>query len=276
MAGEDLLNQCRTGARHADDENGVVGGMPLPHACPQKFGRARSDDLINLCPDRVRIILQFGASQGVCAFIMGERRVMIAAFFHRLAQRKMQMILVFCTKAGRCQSRLHRGNIFIREAGCFQIGKAPPNFAQGRLDRKRAAIGCNALVLMANGFEHMAIAHPQFGVVGKPCGQFLIKRNCLFIAADTAKCRGLQILLDGVVTPLGQHGVEMLKRFGKAILFIQYRRQIGPRGTKIGRQLERPTQQSFAILQPANARGQLGHHANGRHIGGCLAQMASQ
>ena len=132
----------------------------------------------------------------------------------------MQMIFILHIKAGRFQRLIHGGDVFVREAGGFQIGEAPPNFAQGRFHRKRAPIRGNALVLMANGFEHMAIAHPQFGVVGKPRGQFLIERNRLFITTNPAKCCGLQVLLDRVIALFSQHGIEMLKRFWKVVLLV--------------------------------------------------------
>ena len=194
--------------------------MPLPCARCQKFGRALRNDPVDLLTDGVRVIFQLSVAQCVCAIIMRERRVMIAAFFHRLTKRKMQMIFILHIKAGRFQRLIHGGDIFIREAGGFQIGEAPPNFAQGRFHRKRAPIRGNALVLMANGFEHMAIAHPQFGVVGKPRGQFLIERNRLFITTNPAKCCGLQVLLDRVIALFSQHGIEMLKRFWKAVLLV--------------------------------------------------------
>ena len=122
----------------------------------------------------------------------------------------------------------------------------------------------------------MAIAHPQFGMVRKTRGQLLIQRNSLCIAANPAKRCGFQVLLDGIVTPFRQNGVEIFQRLWKSVLFIQHSCQIGPRRAKIRRQFQCAAQQSLAIFQPANAGGQFGHHADRRDIGGRRTQMPAQ
>ena len=85
-------------------------------------------------------------------------------------------------------------------------------------------------------------------MVGETRGQFLIQRDSLFIAANPAKCRGFQILLDGLIAAFRQNGVEMFQRLWKTVLFIEHRRQIGPGCTEIGRQFQGAAQQRLAIF----------------------------
>ena len=122
----------------------------------------------------------------------------------------------------------------------------------------------------------MAIAHPQFGMIGETRGQFLIQRNRLCIAPNPPKCRSLQILLHRIVTVFGEHSIQMLKRLWKPVLFIQHRCQIGTRSAKVRCQLKRAAKQCLAILQPAHTRRQFRHHANGGNVRRRITQMTAQ
>ena len=71
-------------------------------------------------------------------------------------------------------------------------------------------------------------------------------------------------------------GIEFGDRFACPALTVKNRRQIGARRTEIRRQLQRPAQQVFRILEATNARGNLGQHANGSDIERIVLEVGAQ
>src|SRR3546814_15334714 len=66
--------------------------------------------------------------------------------------------------------RLHRRAVAGVETDCLEVREAPPDFAEPGLLGEAVAIGGDAVVLPPDGLEHMAIAHPQLGIVGEALG----------------------------------------------------------------------------------------------------------
>ena len=72
VAGQDLLDQGRTRTRHADNEDRIGCGAPLPGAGSEERRGEYPDRAINL-PGRVcGVIAQYRAAQAVALLIMGE------------------------------------------------------------------------------------------------------------------------------------------------------------------------------------------------------------
>ena len=81
---------------------------------------------------------------------------MVFDVFKRFAQREIEVEAVFVADvAGQC--RLHRGNVADCELDGFQVGEAPPDFAEARRNVERAAISGNAVRLSSDRLEHVAI-----------------------------------------------------------------------------------------------------------------------
>src|SRR3546814_14699094 len=71
----------------------------------------------------------------------------------------------------------------LPEPDRLEIREAPPDFAEPRIGGERAAIGGDAVVLPPDRLQHMAIAHPELGMIGEAARQLLVERERLVIAA---------------------------------------------------------------------------------------------
>ena len=107
-----------------------------------------------------RIIREAGPPKGIAGGIMSEASLCEDAILERLAEREVKMKAVILADAGRVKRLLHCGNVVVAEADRLQIGKAPPDLAQRRLDRKRSPVGGDAFGLVSNRFQDVAVAHP--------------------------------------------------------------------------------------------------------------------
>ena len=133
-----------------------------------------------------------------------------------------------------------------------------------RLERERAAIGGDAVGLLADGLEDMAVAHPQFRLVRAGRRATAVEREGFVMAADPAERGRLEAGVAEVGRAFLLDPFELGDRLGGAVLLVEHGRQIGARGGEAGRQLERAAQQVLGIAEPADARGKLGHHADRR------------
>ena len=61
--------------------------------------------------------------------------------------------------------------------------------------------------------------------------------------------------------------LELGDGFGGPVLPVEHRRQIGPRRGEARGQFERAAQEVLGIAEPADARRQLGHHADRGDVG---------
>ena len=99
-----------------------------------QFGRETGDDLVNLTRKSIRIMFELDTSQCIAPGVMAKHDFRRLPRFISFAQRKMQVKAVIMAERFDCQRCLHGGHIVIGKAYCLQVGKAPVNFAQGRLD----------------------------------------------------------------------------------------------------------------------------------------------
>ena len=70
--------------------------------------------------------------------------------------------------------------------------------------------------------------------------------------------------------------VELGQGLERAVLAIEGGRQIGAGRGEAGREIQRPPQQFLGIGIAADAPGQLGHHADRRHIGRPIVEVAAK
>jgi hypothetical protein len=174
------------------------------------------------------------------------------------------------------QRRLHRGDVIGGEFDGFQVGEAPPDFAQSRLNVERAAIGGDPVCLPPHGFQHMAIRHPDFGLFGDLLQNLFVQRNCFVEPTDTAQSGGLQIGAADVFGIVSEDKVEFGNCFGGFVLAIEAGGEIGARRAEIGGELKRAAQEIFGVLIPSDASREFGHHADGGNVKGVFLQMRTE
>ena len=144
-----------------------------------------------------------------------------------------------------------------------RLHQASPSSADG----ERAAIGVDAVGLLADGLEDVAVAHPQLWLVRPDVEQLPVEAERLFVAADAAEGGRLEAGVAEVGRAFLLDPLELGDRLGGPVLPVEHRGEVGPRGGEARRQLERAAQQVLEIAEPADACRQLGHHADGGNVG---------
>ncbi len=151
MAGQDLLDQGRAGARQADDEDGIGGVGAMIGAGGEK-GRGKQC-LVALAPRGrlLGVIRDFGKSQGRALRIVIEGRRIIAGILQRLAQGEVHMQLVLATEVGARQLRVHDLYLGGFEMHGLEIGQTPIGLAQFRRQVQGPTVGRDRVLLEAGG-----------------------------------------------------------------------------------------------------------------------------
>ncbi len=166
---------------------------------------------------------------------------------------------------------LHRRHIAHAKLHRLEIGERPPRLAQPGIERDRAAIGSDAVGQPPDRLEHMAISHPHQRLIGPPRQHILVDRLCCLELAEPVEHGGAQI---GIALALHVEPLQLVQRFGGAIGPVEDGREIDARGVELRRQFQRPAQQRLGVARPVHPRGQLGQHANCRHVEGLGLEVA--
>ena len=164
MAGKDLFDQRRSRAGHAEHEDRVVrsGAAAIGR---EQIGGHCGDGAVDRRRDFLAAIGLGLQPQPVRRLIMSEGGGMVFRIVHRLAQREVEVEAVVGGDRRVGQRTLHRGDVGGVEPDRLEVGQAPPQFAQRRLQPQRRAIGGDRFGLLADRLEHRAEAEPQLGLV---------------------------------------------------------------------------------------------------------------
>ena len=276
MARQDLFDQRRPRARHAQDEHRIGSIAALPGARGKERRRGHGDGAIHELCGLIGTISELGAAQRVARRIVRKGRLHRSAIFERLAQREVEVEAVLLGHSVTLQRGLHRGDIGIAELDGFEVGQAPPCLTQTREQPNRFAVGLHPLGLLPDGFEHMPVAHPDARLVRGFFQHLRIKHQRIVEVTDAAQRGGLQVGVAGIVRVFGQHLVELRNRLRRAVLAVEHQRQIGPRRGEARSQLHRAAQQRLAVLVAPDPPGQLGQHSDRGDIERMRFQMRAQ
>ncbi len=91
MARQNLFDQGRAGARHAEHEDGVARVVADGLAFGKEFRREQGDAFVDEIADIPRLITVGLAAQGIAGLIVGERLRIGLAILKRLAKRKIEV-----------------------------------------------------------------------------------------------------------------------------------------------------------------------------------------
>ena len=207
---------------------------------------------------------------------MGEGPGRVAGILERLAEREVEVEAVGVGQITGRQRGLHRADIVCGKLHGLQVGKAPPDFAEGRGNRQRLPVGGDPVGLPPDGFQHMAIAHPDLGLARRGLQHLLVKRNRLVEPADPAKGCGLQVGMGDILRFNRPDQIELGNRLRWPVLTVERCCQIGAGRPEIRGQFQRPAQQGLGILVAANPTGKLRQHPDSGGIERIIAQMGLQ
>ena len=160
----------------------------------------------------------------------------------------------------------HGCDVGFGEAEGLEVGEAPPRFAEARLEVERGAVGGDRFVELADRLEHGAEAEQQARLARRAGEDGAVGRDRLVEAAEAAEDRGLEVEVADLVGFLGEDGVEQLQRVGVAPGAVEDEREVGARRGEGGLELDCAAEEGLGVAQPADATGELGHHADRSNV----------
>ena len=113
VAGENLLEQCRTGARHSHDEDRICSSAPGAAALAEKFRGIGIARTLQTQARVLRAVRDHFQSQRITGGVVRERWRVLGAVFERLAQRELDTDAVFLLEIGAGECVAHRFEVRI-------------------------------------------------------------------------------------------------------------------------------------------------------------------
>src|ERR1043166_5549341 len=140
VAGQHLLDQGRTRARQAHDEDGIGGLCAVAFALGEEFAGEHRLAARHQRGGRGRVMREAGAPQRVALGIVLEGLGMAALVLQRLAQREIEPDAILLAEISAPDLRAHALGIARSETEGLEIGEAAPGFAEIGLERERLAL----------------------------------------------------------------------------------------------------------------------------------------
>src|SRR5579862_27226 len=140
MAGQDLLDQRRARARHADDEDRIAGLASRAAPRREELRRERRARAAQVIAQRLRLIFHGFAAQRVGEAVLFEGFFVETFVLQRLAEREMEVEAVLVLDVASRDLLAHRGRVVRREAEGLEVRKAPPRLAEAGLEAEALAI----------------------------------------------------------------------------------------------------------------------------------------
>ena len=276
VAREDLLDQGRAGAGHADDEDRIRRGDAVSGPRAEEFGRVDLRGPLQAGAGGVGRVRYPRQPQRVAAGIVREGPGVLAAVLERLAEREIQVqpVLVFEVRA--LQLRPHRGDVGIVETEGLEVGQAPPGIAEARVEFEAAAIGGDRAFAQARGLQRVPLAEPDMGLVGMFGEEVFVQFDRFPEVAGTAQHHRPEVAIAGIAGVLGQQPFDLGQRLLRAIAAVQDHGVVLARRMEARRQLQATLEQVGGVLVAPDPRRDFGQHPDRGDIGGRTPQPAAQ
>ncbi len=171
---------------------------------------------------------------------------------------------------------LHRGDVGLAEAEGLQVGQAPVRLAEARLELDGAAIGRDRFLLASRRLQRVALAEPDPGLLRILPQQFLVDADRPVVIADAREHHGPQVAEARAARFGREQLVDLRERFHRLVVPVQDDGKIVPRRLEAWRQFEAAREQVLGVAVAADAGGDLGQHADRRHVGRKLLQVIAQ
>ena len=259
MGGENLLDQRRAGARHADDEDRRRRPRPLVGEPVEQRGGESGGDLSEELFRRVGAVGRDRALHPVAFVQMTERRRRVAEVEVGLAERKMQR------HAGRVslallrrEQSLHRGDRRIVGGEFHQFGAPAHRGRRLWVERQRLGERRPRFVLSAEGLHRAGALGPQPVLFGALYRDGAVQgADPLLVAPFGQQQRGDRVFfLDGLLRVARRHRLEPFNvdaRFVDAVERNENSRAHAERQDVVGRfrqQIAEPVQRRLALRPP--------------------------
>ncbi len=256
MAGQDLLDQGRTGTVQAEYEN-RVRRLATRSAKPlEKGGRGMCHDIVRRPGDRHLVGVELLGPEGVSGRIMPERRFIVRPVLVGLSQREMDVQRLFDVEPG--PKRLeHLGNVAGRELVGLEVGQRPIGLAERRLELGRPFQCPDRLVHPADSLQRVGEVHPDAGLVRFLPEHPLVRPDLLLVHAQRAQCLGFEgANLEPLAERRGKR-LQLLEGQSGDRIFLQMRDQHNsPLGVRVC--LHGPPKKHRGFLDPAVLDRELG------------------
>ena len=276
MTGQDLFDQGRARARHADHEDRIARIATGAGTRGEELTTAGADRVQIARMRELRIVGHLLAAQRVAAGVVPERFLRHARVFQRLAQRELEMQARVVIQVIALQLGAHRHDVGRVEAHGLEIGQAPPRTAEARLQFDRTPVRGDRIRGPACGLQRMAVADPDRGLVRYPLEHVLVGGDGIVEIAELAQHHRLHVLQDLVAGLFLQQCLQFFQRFGVAVVAVEHHGIVLARGIETRCAFQRALQQQRRLVIATEPDGQLGEHAHCRHIAGLPFQTPPQ
>ena len=199
---------------------------------------------------------------------MAEGWLVLPLILERLAERELEMQSIIIRQAVRLERRAHRAHVLAVEAKGLEIGEAPVDFTERRLQGSGAAVGRYALGQASLRLQRVAVTHPDLRLLRKVFEHRLINLDRLTVIARTCQQRRLEIAVAGIARLLRQQLIDVRQRLRGSALSIQHHRIVVAGGIEGGSQFQAAFQQRLGVRIAFQAAGHFGEHAQRCHIRG--------
>ena len=276
VAGEDLLDQRRAGARQPDDEDRI--GRIRAHA----FARAEEIGRVLLAHARktragvVRAVRHLREAQPVAVRIVRERARVVLAIFQRLAERERDVQPVLPCKIVARERRAHVRDLGFVEAERLEIREAPVRLAEVRIERDAAAIRIDRAVGVAGRLERVAIAQPDVRLRRLLTEQRRVDRDRRLVVAGAAEHRGLEVPVRRIRRNIAQQRVELCDRLDRLVEPVQCDGVVVARLAESRRELQTAQQQPLGVLGAIEPQRNFGQHADRDDVGRRLPELLAK
>jgi hypothetical protein len=276
VAGQDLFDQGRAGARHAHDEDRVRRGRAETGTLMEEFRGIDFRGALQAGAGGVGRIRHPRQAQRVARAVMLEGGRVLVAVFQRLAQREVQVQAVLGVQVAALQLRAHPGDVGIVEAEGLEVGQAPPGIAEARFERGAAPVGGDRALRVAGGLQCVPQAQPDPGLVRMPGEDALVQPDRFVVIASAAQHDRLEVAVAGVAGIAGQQVFDLGQCVLRTVAAMQDHGVVLARGMEARCQLQAALEQAGSILVAANSRGDLGEHADRGDVGRRALQPGAQ
>ncbi len=238
MGCQDLLDQGRTGARQAHDEDRIrVRGATVPVARKQLRG-ADGDLQAGVALEQLRLVLALGALERVAARVVFERLLILLPVLECLAQRKAQVAAIDGRRGWRGLGGAHRTDFLLGEAVGLQVREAPVSVAEAGARGGGRAVLSDGFLAPAQGLERVGNREMKFRRLRGPDEQAPVQLNGLLELSEAHAGQRVE----RAVVPIGRiHGKEpfgLLPRLRVQTAFVEHLRVLEAGLGVIRRQVE--------------------------------------
>src|SRR5215472_13861394 len=249
MRREDLLNQRRTRARQADDEDRIRRRRAAAGVTGEELRRAHCLLQPRILLVRLGAVTAGIAAQRVATLVEAEGLRVLAGVLEGLAEREAQVVAVDDGGEGGGLGGAHGGDLRLLEAVGLEIGETPVGIAEAGAGRGRGPILPDGFAGASESLERVRDRQMQLRRLRGALEQAAVfaDRTLVLAEPDGGEC------MDGAEVAIGGIGGEepggLLPGLFVEVALVEDPYVVGARGLIVRRQLEYSFEEQLRVIE---------------------------